>query len=228
MIEQLISVMCTTLFFILRVSTGSAFPTPLSELEEKELVNECINGNTEARNKLIEHNLRLVAHIVKKYYSASTDQDDLLSIGTIGLIKAIDTYKPEKGTKLATYTARCIENEILMHFRSIKKKASEISLSEPIETDKDGNALELMDIISGEDHSIEAIDTQDMYYHLYKALGKLDERERTIIAMRYGLLECRKQQTQREIAKKTGISRSYVSRIEKKALEKLRKEIEHI
>ena len=225
MMDGMIGFLFVSICSMLRVSVGGSFPKPLTETEEQELLARCADGDCEARNQLIEHNLRLVAHIIKKYYAASSEQDDLISIGTIGLIKAVNTYKPDKGTKLATYTARCIENEILMHFRAAKKLAGEVSLSDPIETDKEGNALALMDIISTEDESIDEVDLKDTYLTLYKSLSVLEERERNIISLRYGILGCKKPMTQREIAEKWGISRSYVSRIEKKALEKLRKAI---
>jgi len=208
--NDLIGFLCATVFSMLRVSVGGSFPKPLSEEEEQILLKRSAEGDCDARNTLIEHNLRLVAHIIKKYYASASEQDDLISIGTIGLIKAINTYKPDKGTKLATYTARCIENEILMHFRATKKLAGEVSLSDPIETDKEGNALALMDIISSDDNALETVDMQDTCVSLYKSLALLDERERSIIAMRYGVLGCRKPLTQREIADRAGISRSYV------------------
>ena len=180
------------------------------------------NGDENARNKLIEHNLRLVAHVVKKYYT-DDDQDDLISIGTIGLIKAVNTFKSDKKIRLATYAARCIENEILMHFRNNKKYAQDVHISDPIDTDKNGNALTLIDIIADEGNIEEEIETkiriQRLNDILYKALNK---RELEIIKMRYGIGT--KELTQREIAKKLGISRSYVSRIETAALLKLRKE----
>ena len=223
--EGLIGLICTTLFSMLRVTVGGSFPKPLTEAEEHELLSRSTEGDTQARNLLIEHNLRLVAHIIKKYYAAASEQDDLISIGTIGLVKAINTYKSDKGTKLATYTARCIENEILMHFRASKRLAGEVSLSDPIETDKEGNALSLIDIISADDTSLEAVEQQDTYLSLYRSLAVLDEREKSIISLRYGILGCTKPLTQREIADQLGISRSYISRIEKKALEKLRKRL---
>ncbi len=222
MLDGLFALLCATIFSMLRVSINGSFPKPLTEDEETILLARSADGDIEARNRLIEHNLRLVAHVIKKYYAAASEQDDLISIGTIGLIKAINTYKADKGTKLATYTARCIENEILMHFRATKKTAGELSLSDPIETDKEGNALALMDIISSDDNALEQVEMQDTCASLYKSLAVLEDRERTIIAMRYGLFECIEPLTQREIADKCGISRSYVSRIEKRALEKLR------
>jgi len=211
-------------YFALHVTGAGSFPPPLSAARETELLEKSRNGDTESRNLLIEHNLRLVAHIVKKYYTAGTDQDDLISIGTIGLIKAVSTFKADKGIRLATYAARCIENEILMFFRNQKKTAQDVYISDPIDTDKDGNALTLIDIIADKRDIFEEIDTKLKLEKLRVILsGCLDEREKKIIEMRYGLgnnIEL----TQRDIAKKLGISRSYVSRIEKSALEKLRKQ----
>lgn len=213
------------MFFVLRLSTGS-FPKPLSAKEESEYLERFANGDIKARNMLIEHNLRLVAHVIKKYYTATGDQDDLISIGTIGLIKAINTFKPAKGIRLATYAARCIENEILMHFRAVRRQATEVSLSDSIDTDKDGNSLALMDVISADDTLLERVDNMDSEEKIRRLVSVcLDERERKIIAMRYGMYNLRPM-TQREIAAKCGISRSYVSRIEKKALNKLKTEFE--
>ena len=212
-----------SVFLILKTSqiTG-AFPRPLTAEEEENYLRLAQAGDMDARNKLVEHNLRLVAHIVKKYYSARDDQDDLISIGTIGLIKAVCSFNHAKGARLATYAARCIENELLMHFRSTRRQQTELSLSDPIDSDKDGNALSLMDVISCEDAGLEAVETSDSRANIYKYIfSHLDEREREIIIMRYGLYG-RQPQTQREIAARCGISRSYVSRLEKKALEKLR------
>ena len=181
----------------------------------------------EARNKLIEHNLRLVAHIIKKYYTQTGDQDDLISIGTIGLIKGISTFKAEKNVRLATYASRCIENEILMHFRSQRKLQGEVSLSDTIDTDKDGNSLSLMDVISIDDDMLDVLAARDACARVRSCVKKcLTPREAMIITMRYGLDNAHPR-TQREIAAKCGISRSYVSRIEKKALEKLRQEYEN-
>ena len=179
-------------------------------------------GDLSARDRLIEHNLRLVAHVVKKYYASHEDQDDLISIGTIGLIKGISSFDASKNIRLATYAAKCIENEILMYFRSLKKQSLEISLSEPIDSDKDGNALSLLDIISCDEDMLEEIDISDRKRLIYKYISeRLDDREREIIILRYGLFDLQPL-TQREIAAKCGISRSYVSRIEKKAVKKLR------
>ncbi|MBQ2675838.1 MAG: RNA polymerase sporulation sigma factor SigK [Clostridia bacterium] len=207
------------LFLILHVSNTGAFPRPLTAKEEQEYLDKMLNeGDKNAREKLIEHNLRLVAHIIKKYYSAGYDQDDLISIGTIGLIKAISSFDNTKKTRLATYAARCIENEVLMYFRSQRKTAQDISMSDPIDTDKDGNALTLIDVIADDIDIIEDIDTKMKCKRLRKYLNEcLDERERSIIEYRYGL-NGKPELTQREVAQKLNISRSYVSRIEKKAL----------
>jgi len=215
------------IYLSLRISdsTGS-FPRPLTSAEEKEALEKFASGDISARNKLIEHNLRLVAHVIKKYYSLAKDQDDLISIGTIGLIKAISSFNSEKGARLATYAARCIENEILMYFRTLRRQSCEVSLSEPIDNDKDGNILALMDVISCEDSMFESVDASDRRQKLYKYIDeRLDKRERDILVFRYGLLDVRPR-TQREIAEMWGISRSYVSRIEKQALKKLRIEFE--
>lgn len=183
-----------------------------------------VKGDIDAKNKLIEHNLRLVAHVVKKYYTAGCEQDDLISIGTIGLIKAISTFDPEKGIRLATYAARCIENEILMYFRNLKKRSQDVYISDPIDTDKDGNALSLIDVIADDTDIEEEIDTKIKLEKLKVILsGTLDEREKQIIDMRYGL-NGKSEMTQKQIAKLLNISRSYVSRIEKAALEKLRRQ----
>lgn len=201
-------------------NTGS-FPPPLSPKEETELICKMELGEQEARNKLIEHNLRLVAHVVKKYYTDRVDPDDLISIGTIGLIKGISTFKSEKGIKLATYAARCIENEILMHFRSLKKTAQDVSINDPIETDREGNDLTLIDVIAEEGNLVDDIDLRIKTEHLQRYIVEtLTPREKIIIGMRFGLISG-KENTQREVAQKLKISRSYVSRLEKKALQKL-------
>ena len=210
-------------FLMLRLSGGGgSFPKPLSAKEEREYIEAYAAGDLEARNVLIERNLRLVAHIIKKYYTQTSDQDDLISIGTIGLIKGISTYKPDRGVRLATYASRCIENEILMHFRSLKKSAGEVSLSDSIDSDGDGGGLSLMDMISVDDDMLENISSAEMYSKLRRFISEvLTEREQQIIQLRYGI-GMSHQKTQREIAAMCGISRSYVSRIEKKAIEKLK------
>jgi len=200
-----------------------SFPKPLSTKEESDYLQRCKEGDKEARDKLIEHNLRLVAHIVKKYNMVDKETDDLISIGTIGLIKAIDTFDDEKGIRLATYASRCIDNELLMMLRSGKRLAKEVYLYDPIGSDREGNEINLLDIIEeAETDIVENIMLEDDIKKLYHIIGKvLTDREREIICLRYGLSN-RKEVTQREIAGKLGISRSYVSRIEKKALKKLR------
>ena len=211
-------------YFALHVKGAGAFPPPLSSEREAELLEKSRNGDDGARNELIEHNLRLVAHIVKKYYNTGADQDDMISIGTIGLIKAVSTFNTDKGIHLATYASRCIENEILMFFRNQKKTAQDVFISDPIDTDKDGNTLTLIDVIADKSDIADEIDTKIKVEKLRVILPVcLTERERLIIEMRYGLCG-REELTQREIAKKLNISRSYVSRIEKSALEKLRKQ----
>ena len=208
---------------VLRVSPiGNSFPRPLSASEEADAITKAERGDTQARDLLIRHNLRLVAHIVKKFYASREDQDDLISVGTIGLIKAVSSYKSGKNIKLATFAAKCIENEILMYFRTLKKQSGEISLSEPIDTDKDGNTLSLIDIICCEDTMLEDIaDAERRSSLLELVIHSLDKRECEIIVMRYGLYG-QTPHTQQAVSEHFGISRSYVSRIEKKALEKLR------
>jgi len=214
-------------FLTLRLgSNQGSFPRPLSAEEEKKYVELCLRGDVDARNKLIEHNLRLVAHIIKKYYTQTGDTDDLISIGTIGLIKGISTYRPDKGVRLATYASKCIENEILMYFRGLRKTSGDLSLSESIDMDGDGNNLSLMDIISQEDDLLEKVSLQETVENLRHFLDSvLTPREADIVRMRYGLDDA-PPKTQREVAEICGISRSYVSRIEKKALEKLKAAIE--
>ena len=210
-------------FFILHVCGGGSFPKPLSEKQEREYLRRMHEGDAAARNRLVEHNLRLVAHIIKKYYGVQTEQDDLVSIGTIGLIKAIDTFKPDKNIRLSSYASRCIENEILMHFRSSKKTAQDVSLNETIDTDKDGNPLTLMDIMAVDDNILDELDKKLNSRKLGQFIREeLTERERKIIIMRYGL-GAGEPMTQKEVAKVMNISRSYVSRIETKALKKLKK-----
>ena len=219
---SLFAYLCDLLYFALHVTGPGSFPRPLTAKEERECLEQIALGDEAAKARLIEHNLRLVAHIIKKYYSTFKDQDDLISIGTIGLIKAVSTFKPEKSVRFATYASRCIENEVLMHFRNKKKSAQDVYISDPIDTDKDGNSLTLMDVMSEEDNIVDCIDLHIKSEQLYQFIGTaLDERERQIIVMRYGLGGNRPL-TQREVAKKLDISRSYVSRIEKKAISVLR------
>lgn len=223
MLELIISLLTEHfLFFALHFDNKTVFPKPLSAREERECFERMASGDRSAKDKLIEHNLRLVAHIIKKYYSTAADQDDLISIGTFGLIKAVDTFSPEKGSRFATYASRCIENEILMHFRSLRKSAGDVHFDEPIETDRNGNKLTLIDIISDGgciDEEVELIVSSHRLYELVES--RLSEREREIIILRYGLYGHRPL-TQRETASRLLISRSYVSRIEKAAIEKLR------
>ena len=223
MLSAWIYLILNSLFFTLRLSGGGgSFPRPLKAEEERRYLEAFANGDMEARNKLIEHNLRLVAHLIKKYYTQNGDQDDLISIGTIGLIKGITTFKPDKNVRLATYASRCIENEILMHFRSQRKLQGEVSLSDTLDSDQDGTSLSLMDVIKVDDNMLEELDAKDSCIKVRRCVEEcLTGREKEIIVARYGLngkTPC----TQREVAARCGISRSYVSRIEKKALEKLR------
>lgn len=214
------------LFFALHFENCGVFPKPLSAKQEDECFELMKKGDSSARNKLIEHNLRLVAHIVKKYCASQNESEDLISIGTIGLIKAVESFDNSKNIRFATYASRCIENEILMHFRSKKKSSGDIYFDEPVDVDKDGNQLTLIDIIAEDDGIVDKIDLSIKSEQLYKFINEcLDERELEIIINRYGLYG-KKPLTQREVAKKLNISRSYVSRIEKKALETLRKKYE--
>ena len=202
-----------SLLFTLRLSGGQAgsFPRPLKAEEERRCLELAAQGDLEARNKLIEHNLRLVAHSVKKYYPPNGDQDDLISIGTIGLIKGISTFKPDRNVRLATYASRCIENEILMYFRAQRKLQGEVSLSDTLDGDGEGNSLSLMDTICVDDNMLEELDARDACARVRRCVARcLDEREAMVITLRYGL-NARPPMTQREIAAKCGISRSYVS-----------------
>lgn len=201
---------------------NNVFPQPLTEKEENVHLQRLAEGNPHSRNILIEHNLRLVAHIVKKFDNTGEDLEDLISIGTIGLIKAIESFQPNKGTKLATFAARCIENEILMHLRSLKKTRKDVSLHDPIGTDKEGNEITLIDILGTEmDEVIDKVQLKIEKSKIYRNLGILDDREKEVVIGRFGLEAGGEERTQREIAKELGISRSYVSRIEKRALMKL-------
>lgn len=222
MLSPLICLMMNGLFFTLRLAGGGgSFPRPLKAEEEKMYLQRCAQGDMEARNILVEHNLRLVAHIAKKYYAQTGDQDDLISIGTIGLIKGVSTFKSNKNVRLATYASRCIENEILMYFRAQRKNQGELSLSDSIDGDGDGSSLSLMDTISVDDNMLEDLDARESCVKVRRCVKDcLDPRETMIITLRYGL-GGKTPMTQREIAAQCGISRSYVSRIEKKALKKL-------
>lgn len=208
--------------FILHICGNGKFPKPLLEDKEKEYLLKSKNGDIKARNILVEHNLRLVAHIIKKYYAVNVDQDDLVSIGTIGLIKAINTFDMDKNIKLSSYASRCIENEILMHFRNLKKSSQNVSLEDAVDIDKDGNTLKLMDLLSIDDDFADNLDKKLNLQKINKYLTEtLTKRELQIINLRYGL-NGSKPLTQREVSSIMNISRSYVSRIEKKALEKLK------
>ena len=213
--------MLSGLMYSLQLSTGS-FPKPLTQEEEEKYLSLSAQGDIDARNVLIERNLRLVAHIMKKYYAQTADQEDLISIGTIGLIKGITTFDPSKGARLATYAARCVENEILMHFRAQKKSAQDVSLSDYIETGTDGAALSLMDVVSQDEDMLENLSHREDRKKVCQAVDRvLTEQDRQVILLRYGLGGYAPQR-QRDVALRLGISRSYVSRIEKRALEKLR------
>ena len=215
----------SSLFYSLQLHSGS-FPKPLSAEEERHYLELSAQGDLEARNILVERNLRLVAHVMKKYYAQTADQEDLISIGTIGLIKGITTFDASKGARLATYAARCVENEILMYFRSTRKSAQEVSLSDYLETGTDGAPLELMDVICEDCDLLEQVSDREAVFRLRQAMGRcLTEQERTVVILRYGL-GGRAPLRQRQVAERLGISRSYISRIEKRALQKLRKELE--
>ncbi|WP_078413849.1 RNA polymerase sporulation sigma factor SigK [Priestia abyssalis] len=216
-----LSYLVKELIFLVSYVKNNAFPQPLSASDEKKYLILMEQGDQEARNLLIEHNLRLVAHIVKKFENTGEDPEDLISIGTIGLIKAIESYSQGKGTKLATYAARCIENEILMHLRALKKTKKDVSLHDPIGQDKEGNEISLIDVLKSEsDDVIDMIQLNMELEKIKEYIDILDEREREVIVGRFGL-DLQKEKTQREIAKELGISRSYVSRIEKRALMKI-------
>ena len=222
MLAGIISIFTNFVHLILDISTPQSFPPPLPPKTEAEYFARAEAGDTDARRELILHNLRLVSHIVRKYYSGAKNQEDLVSIGTVGLIKAVDSFKSENGAKFATYAARCIQNEILMHFRAGKKLSCEISLNDTIDVDKEGNPLTYIDVISCDDSLTDDVERQ---ITAEKALRLVDTlltpRERRIITLRYGL-GGKEPLTQKQIAERLNISRSYVSRIEKSALEKLK------
>ncbi len=226
MLSSVLALLLNSAFLTLRLgNSGSSFPRPLSAEEERKYVTLAAEGDGEARSILIEHNLRLVAHIIKKYYSSSCDPDDLISIGTVGLIKGISSYRPDRGVRLATYASRCVENEILMYFRSQRKSAGDVSLSDALDNDGEGG-LSIQDVLYEEDDILERLALKEDSRRLRRLVNtELDQREREIISLRYGL-DGRPALPQREVAAKLGISRSYVSRLEKKALEKLRKSME--
>ena len=227
MLSAFLLLLCNSLFLSLHLSGGAgSFPKPLTAQQEREYLRRCAEGDLEARNQLVEHNLRLVAHIIKKYYTQTDDQEDLISIGTIGLIKGISTFDASKGARLATYAARCVENEILMYFRSQRKGAQDVSLSDCIETGRDGSALSLMDTICSEEDLFEDLSTRELHGQLRAVMEQvLTPREKAIVSLRYGL-SGGAPLTQREIAEQCGISRSYVSRIEKKALRAIREALD--
>ncbi|MCD8117347.1 MAG: RNA polymerase sporulation sigma factor SigK [Oscillospiraceae bacterium] len=205
---------------------ASSFPRPLKPEEERKCIERSLAGDMEARNTLIEHNLRLVMHIIKKYYTTSADAEDLVSIGTIGLIKGVSTYRPDKGVRLATYASKCIENEILMHFRGRKKSAGDVSLSDALDSDEEGDGLALLDTISDGEDMLEELSRREDAMQVRQAVDAvLSGREAQVIRLRYGL-DGKPPMPQREVAQLVGISRSYVSRIEKKALERLRESLE--
>ena len=222
MLSAALLLLANSLFLTLRL-TGNpgSFPKPLSAKEEQLYLERSLAGDLEARNILVEHNLRLVAHIIKKYYTQSAEQEDLISIGTIGLIKAVDTFRPDRKIRLATYASRCVENEVLMYFRSRKKLQSEVSLSDTIESDTAGNALCLMDVVGSDDTMLSDMADREEQIRIRQLVDScLTEREAEVIRRRYGLGGYLPQ-TQRQVAAVFGISRSYVSRIEKRALGKL-------
>jgi len=210
--------------FLFAYLNNQVFPQPLSEEEEKHYLQELRKGSEEARNVLVERNLRLVAHVVRKYENTGEDMEDLISIGTIGLIKGIKTFDDGKGVKLATYVSRCIDNEVLMHLRNLKKKRNEVSIYDPIGYDKEGNEISLIDILAEDNEIVDMVDMKMQGEKILSHIDVLSTRERQIIEMRYGIFNGMKE-PQREIAKKLGISRSYVSRIEKRALKKLIREL---
>ncbi len=226
MSASIFAALLNSAFLMLRLGGTGSFPRPLSAEEERKYVELARSGDPSARSTLIEHNLRLVAHIIKKYYSATCDQDDLISIGTIGLIKGISSYRPEKGVRLATYASRCVENEILMYFRSQRKSAGDVSLSDALESDDGESSLSIQDVLYEEEDLLERLSLREDSRRLRACVDAvLTEREKEIISLRYGL-DRRPPLPQREVAAKLNISRSYVSRLEKKALEKLRAEME--
>jgi RNA polymerase sporulation-specific sigma factor len=227
MLGSMLTLLLNSAFLMLRLGNGGGtFPRPLSAEEERKYVALAAEGDEEARSILIERNLRLVAHIIKKYYSATCDQDDLISIGTVGLIKGISSYRPDRGVRLATYASRCVENEILMYFRSQRKSAGDVSLSDALDNDGEGG-LSIQDVLYEEDDILERLALKEDSRRLRRLVAtELDRREQEIVSLRYGL-DGNSALPQREVAARLGISRSYVSRLEKKALEKLRKGMEN-
>lgn len=223
MLTFLLNLVSKCFCLLLRTSDTHSFPPPLSKEEEYSLFVRSKKGDIAARNKLIEHNLRLVAHIVKKYYTTYPDQDDLISVGTIGLIKAIDSFNVENGARFATYAGKCLQNEILMYFRAQKKHSGVTSINDPVDVDKDGNPLTYLEIIAAPDDIVDSIDRKIKLEKIMKAIKTvLTDRERKIMMLRYGLNKSGKHYAQRDVAELLGISRSYVSRIEKSAIEKIK------
>lgn len=223
MLSFLLGLISKCYCLILRTSDTHSFPPPLPKEEERELFRKSRAGDAAARDRLIEHNLRLVAHIVKKYYTSSRDQDDLISVGTIGLIKAIDSFDAENGARFATYAGKCLQNEILMYFRAQKKHAGVMSVNDSVDIDKDGNPLTYLEIIAAPDDIVDTIDRKLRLEKIERAIKTvLTERERRIMVLRYGLSKSGKSYAQRDVAKMLNISRSYVSRLEKSAIEKIR------
>lgn len=224
---EFVKILSSIPFFVLHVISAHSFPKPLSSKEEKKYINLLKSGDKDAKNKLIKHNLRLVAHITKKYYFNKSDPDDLISIGTIGLIKAVNTFKPEKGIRLSSYASRCIENEILMYLRRNNKTRMEVSIDEPLNVDWDGNELLLSDILGTEEDAIyKDLENEAEKKVLIRAIGRLSGREQMIIRMRFGLgTEDGEEKTQKEVADMLGISQSYISRLEKKIMQRLRREM---
>ena len=225
MIETALYLLMHSLWLFLRIAPGGSFPRPLSREEERDCIERWAAGDMDARNTLIEHNLRLVSHILKKYYAQADDMDDLLSIGTIGLIKGVDSYRPDKGVRLSSYCSRCVENEVLMYVRSRRKSQGDLSLSDALEGDGDGS-LSILDVLADEDDMAERLGERELCAQLRGLIGRvLTEREAKVIRLRYGL-EGGAALTQQQTAERIGVSRSYVSRIEKRALEKLREALE--
>ena len=222
MLNGILSLFSSFMHFILGISTPQSYPPPLSQDEEEKLFCEKDAGSKKARERLILHNLRLVSHIVRKYYSTAKNQEDLVSIGTLGLVKAVDTFKRDSGAKFATYASKCIQNEILMHFRSQKKLSSEVSLNDVIDVDRDGNLLTYLDVVSSDESLEQEVSRQILSDKALKIIDKaLTPREKRIIVLRFGL-NGKRQMTQKGVSEALGISRSYVSRIEKSAIEKVR------
>ena len=217
-----------TLCYPLRLGSTGSFPRPLKAEEERAYLERLAQGDLEARNKLVEHNLRLVSHILKKYYVQASDQDDLISIGTIGLIKAVNTFEPTKNIKLATYASRCIENEILMYLRKSSNRRQDASIDEPLNTDNDGNELLLMDVLTSDQPQVgEELERSAEHAALHRAVARLTPRERRIMELRFGLNR-ETEHTQKEVADQLGISQSYISRLEKRIIRRLRRELEAV